>query len=122
MLAVLRAVGQTFVSDDGFQSPDLCRTQQVVVHNPLRRDDVVPNGCLREGTDALERADLRWAHLPTICLAERVLPLTNYEVVSYYAISDLVTTMGERLPLSWLNRRTVLAACGIGQPDSLLPS
>lgn len=108
------------VSDDGYQTPELRRTQQIVVHNPLEKDDVVPNGRLRESLEALERADLRWAHLPTLSLAERATNYLNYEVVSHYAISELVTTHGQVLPVDWLCGRKVVAACGLGYPESFV--
>ncbi len=106
------------VVDDGFQTPSLSRSLNVVLYDPAGRADVLPAGPFREGIEALSAAHVIWCHGPqglaadTDGLPERPIVQSEYQVAA--CRDDAGTDFGPK----WLCGRRVQTLCGIARPES----
>ncbi len=119
----------TLILDDGYQYVKLERDENVLVidaTNPFGNERLLPRGLLREDIDAVSRAT---AIILTRCdqalaletLMEKLTNLnpnasvrrTMHAPVQFRRLAD-----GQIVPLEQLRGETVVAACGIGNPDA----
>lgn len=119
----------TLILDDGYQYIQLERDENVLVidaTNPFGNERLLPRGLLREDIHAVSRAT---AIILTRCdqavaldtLIEKLHDLnpdasmrcTLHAPVHFRRLSD-----GQVIPLEQMRGKTVVAACGIGNPDA----
>lgn len=121
---------QILVLDDGFQHYGLQRDLDIVLIDattPLRREALLPWGCLREPLTALQRADL--LVLTRTELARDTLQPLVAQIRYWHSqqplcyMTTVVETLhhrGDRHPrdVVWLRQRRVVALAGIGSPEA----
>lgn len=105
------------VVDDGFQDPTLPRTLDVVVVDATAGRRVLPAGPLREGFEALARADVVWLHKVDEPGARS---LAEAAVESRVGVSGVRLADGQRVGADWLVGRAVRPVCAIGRPGSFV--
>lgn len=129
------AGAEVVVLDDGFQHRRLARDVDIVLIDATRppdRDALLPAGFLREPPSALARADavvITHAELVTpaeitrieALIARYARPGTPVGVVEHrWAGLDVYGPDAGAREVSWLEGRSVVAACAIGHPGGFL--
>jgi tetraacyldisaccharide 4'-kinase len=123
------------VLDDGFQHRRLARDLDIVLLDASRDtfvDRLLPAGWLREPVSSLARAGaivVTHAELVAPGAVERLLELVRgiapraAQAVARHEWADLAQATGDveqRAPLDWLNGKTVVVVCAIGNPSAFL--
>lgn len=124
------------VLDDGFQHRQLARDVDIVLLDATRdpfADRALPAGWLRELPTALSRAHaVVVTHAEQvsegvtdamIAAAQRINPALVVAVASHVWASVRVVRAGEAdrsEPVAWLNGKSVVTVCGIGNPEAFL--
>lgn len=113
-----------FILDDGFQHWKLYRDTDVVLVdglNPFGNGKLLPLGCLREPLAALKRADFiimtRIWNEESAKALKGIAPDTPV-FFSGLSADILRNSIGEIFPLEFLKDKTVMAFCGIGNPEA----
>jgi len=132
-----RRVTNVVVLDDGFQHRQIGRQLDIVLIDATRdpfADALLPAGYLRETTAALSRAhavvlthaEVVPAHVLT-ALAAKIQVISKRLVVAscrhHWAELRRSVASGqadERLEVSWLRGKKVMAVCAIGNPDAFV--
>ncbi|MBN1763938.1 MAG: tetraacyldisaccharide 4'-kinase [Sedimentisphaerales bacterium] len=119
--------------DDGFQHRRLARDLDIVMIDctcPFGYGWLLPRGLLREPLKELKRAGaivfsrcdcVRPEVLST--LKQQVINLTRPDIPILYTCHEpvrLYDKAGNRVPLSDLRKRKILAFCGVGNPESFV--
>jgi len=119
---------QVLILDDAFQHRRIARDLEIVLLDaldPFGCDHLLPRGLLREPPRSLRRADVvALSRADAISAAERMQIRARVAELAPQAMwlevthrpTALVSTTGERLPLSWLAGRKIAAFCGLGNP------
>ncbi len=127
--AVLELESELIVLDDGFQHRRLARDLDVVLLDaldPFGLSQLCPRGLLREPVRSLRRAHVvvlsradlvTDAQRPAIrAAAERCAGSLKW-VEARHAPLELVDSQGHAFPLGELAQKSVVAFCGIGNPE-----
>ena len=128
-LALQATSPQVFLLDDGFQRRSLSRDLDIVTldaANPWGNGYLLPLGKLREPTSQLRRADLLWITRvnQTSDDLEEIRRRIHKKIIkpmvfSAHVAQQLVSCSGQnRLPLTDLKDKKVVAFCGIANPRS----
>lgn len=118
-----------FVLDDAFQHRRIKRQLDIVVidsTDPFGNSQVIPRGILREPLSGLRRADI-CVLTRTVLQPQRTgmaleslghwLPKTEAIRTIHQPQSLVNVVTGERMPLDHLGQRSVVAFCGLGNPQ-----
>jgi len=122
------------ILDDGFQHRRIARDLDLVLID-ASRDDVFANRCLpagwlREPVESLKRAshiilthtEVAWP-LTTAMLDERLVAITGKPSIAHTRHLWEEALIGKPPePLTYLDGRRIIAACGIGHPTAFLAS
>lgn len=128
MLAVDRFNPGVIILDDGFQHRALARDIDIVLIDGsklLEKECLLPAGRLREPVSSLRRASEIVITKAGAVEADELRHLLDRQCMTApisaldYRPVDLVSSGRERLPLSELAGRRVLAFCGIANPEHL---
>jgi len=118
------------ILDDGFQHRKLFRENNILLidaTNPFGYNKLTPRGLLREPISGIKRADtVVLSRANTVDVAEKI---RLREIVKYfapdvawaeviYAPTSLLFLSGKRLNIDAIAGKTVLAFCGLGNPDA----
>ncbi len=114
------------IVDDGFQHLKLFRDIELVIldfSSPFGRGGVIPSGTLREFPNVISRADHIWINrIPSDMSAEwikrRVSDFNWKAPVQFSRVKPTGVRLVNGQHLADIPKRTVLAFCGIGKPES----
>ena len=123
--AIKRLGCDTLILDDGFQSPKLKHSLEVVLvdaTNPFGNGNMLPRGILREPVRNLARADIIFL---TKCRGD--VSAVRNEIRKYNESAEIVECnhspkvlkdvwSREEFPLSWLQGKTVCTLSGVASP------